>query len=105
MPKVTETGQDALRKIVRRERHVELAFEGERYYDLLRWGIAADVLNHQFTGMKLTTDPKNYKDYAVDANGYYLTQKRSFIKGVNELWPIPLSEMQINPNLTQNPGY
>lgn len=105
MPKITETNKDALRKIVRRERHVELAFEGERYYDILRWGIAADVLNHQFTGMKLTNDPKNYKDYAVDDKGYYLTQKRNFIKGVNELWPIPLSEIQINPNLKQNPGY
>lgn len=105
MPKVSETNRDLLRNIVRRERHVELAFEGERYYDLLRWGIAADVLNHQFTGMKLTNDPKNYKDYAVDENGYFLAQKRNFKKGVNELWPIPLSEIQINPNLVQNNGY
>ncbi len=105
MPKVTETNANSLRKIVRRERHVELAFEGERYFDILRWGIAAETLNHQFTGMKLTTDPKNYNDYKVDDDGYYLTQKRNFIKGVNELWPIPLSEIQINSNLEQNPGY
>jgi hypothetical protein len=105
MPKVTETNPDKLRKIVRRERHVELAFEGERYYDILRWGIAGDELNQQFTGMKLTTDPANYKDFAVDEKGYFKAQKRNFKKGVNELWPIPLSEIQINPNLEQNPGY
>jgi hypothetical protein len=105
MPKVTETDRDKLRTIVRRERHVELAFEGERYYDLLRWGIAADVLNQQFTGMKLTNDPANYTAYPVDDKGYFKAQKRNFKKGVNELWPIPLSETQINPNLTQNPGY
>lgn len=105
MPAVTETNKDKLRTIVRRERHVELAFEGERYYDILRWGIAAQELNHQFHGMKLTTDPANYSDFKVDEKGYALAQKRNFKAGINELWPIPLSEIQINSNLTQNPGY
>jgi len=105
MPKITETNRDALQVIVRRERRVELAFEGEHYYDILRWGTAAEELNHQFTGMKLTTNPKNYTDYPVDENGYFLAQKRNFKKGINELWPIPLSEIQINSNLKQNPGY
>lgn len=107
MPKVTETDKDKLREIIRRERRVELAFEGIRYYDILRWGIAAEELNRQFTGMKLTTNPSEYTDYKVDENGYYLAQKRNFKKGVNELWPIPLTETQVNPNLAreQNPGY
>ena len=105
MPPVTTTDPDGLRKIIRRERRVELAFEGLRYYDLLRWGIAAEELNRQFTGMKLTNDPANYTDYPVDNEGYYIYERKAFKKGINELWPIPLSEIQINPNLTQNAGY
>ena len=107
MPAVTTTDATELRKILRRERRVEFAFEGLRYYDILRWGIAGDELNHQFTGQKLTNDPSNYTAYPVDADGYYIMtqQNRKFIKGKNELWPIPQSERDINPNLSQNPGY
>jgi len=107
MPPVITTNPDDLRKIVRRERRVEFAFEGIRYYDILRWGIAADELNHQFTGQKLTNDPASYTAYPVDADGYYIMsqQKRAFIAGKNELWPIPQSERDINKNLTQNTGY
>jgi hypothetical protein len=107
MPPVTTTNATDLRTIVRRERRVEFAFEGLRYYDILRWGIAADELNHQFTGQKLTNDPSNYTAYPVDADGYYIMsqQYRKFIAGKNELWPIPQSERDINPNMTQNTGY
>jgi starch-binding outer membrane protein, SusD/RagB family len=105
MPSVTTTDATELRTIIRRERRVEFAFEGLRYYDILRWGIAADELNRQFTGMKLTDDPVNYTSYTVDSEGYLIFQKRNFIKGVNELWPIPQSERDINKNLTQNSGY
>lgn len=105
MPAVTIADPNELRKIIRRERRVELAFEGLRYYDILRWGIAAEELNRQFTGLKLTNDPANYKDYPVDNEGYFLFQKRNFKKGTNELWPVPQTERDINKNLTQNTGY
>ncbi|PXV55995.1 SusD-like starch-binding protein associating with outer membrane [Dysgonomonas alginatilytica] len=105
MPPVTITDQNKLREIVRRERRVEFAFEGLRYYDILRWGIAADELNGTFTGMKLTNDPANYTSYKVDDEGYYIFETKKFKKGTHELWPIPLSEMQINKNLVQNAGY
>ena len=105
MPAVVETDPQRLREIIRRERRVEFAFEGLRYYDILRWGIAAEELNRQFTGMKLTSDPANYKDYPVDNEGYFLYQKRNFKKGTNELWPVPLSETQLNKNLVQNKNY
>lgn len=94
-----------LRAQIRREREVEFAFEGLHYYDILRWGIAAEEVNRQFTGMKLTNDPANYTDYPVDQKGFFIYQTRNFKKGVNELWPIPQSEIDINPSLTQNPGY
>jgi len=105
MPPVTITDPDKLRQIVRRERRVEFAFEGLRYYDILRWGIAGNELNYQFTGMKLTNDPANYTAYRVDNEGYFIHIKRNFKSGVNELWPIPQSEMDINKNMTQNLGY
>jgi hypothetical protein len=105
MPAVTTTDPTALRTIIRRERRVEFAFEGLRYYDILRWGIAASELNRQFTGMKLTNTPASYTDYPVDADGYFMYQKRAFKAGVNELWPIPQSERDINKNLSQNTGY
>ena len=105
MPPVTTTDPTELREIIRRERRVEFAFEGLRYYDILRWGIAAEELNRQYTGMKLTNDPPNYNDFPVDDEGFLIYQQRNFKAGINELWPIPQSEIDINKNLTQNPGY
>lgn len=105
MPAVTTTDPTALRTIIRRERRVEFAFEGIRYFDCLRWGIIGSENNQQFTGMKLTNSPSTYTAYPVDADGYYLYKKRNFIVGRNELWPIPQSERDLNKNLTQNPGY
>ena len=105
MPPVTITDPTQLRILVRRERRVEFAFEGLRYYDIQRWGIAAQELNRQFTGMKLTNDPANYTKYPVDNEGYYIIGKRNFKNAVNELWPITQSERNINHNITQNNGY
>lgn len=105
MPPVATTNSDELLEIIRRERRVEFAFEGLRYYDILRWGIAAQELNRQYTGMKLTNDPANYTDFPVDDEGYLIYQQRNFKEGINELWPIPQSERDINKNLTQNFGY
>ncbi|WDF57291.1 RagB/SusD family nutrient uptake outer membrane protein [Mucilaginibacter sp. KACC 22063] len=105
MPAVTTTDPSALRTIIRRERHIEFAFEGLRYYDCLRWGILGTENNRQFTGMKLTNTPSSYTAFPVDADGYYIYKKRNFIVGKNELWPIPQSERDLNKNLTQNPGY
>jgi len=105
MPAIDVSGTEQLRECIRRERVVEFAFEGLHYYDLLRWGTAAENLNRSFTGMKLTNDPTNYTDYDVDDQGYLIYQTRNFKEGINELWPIPQGEIDINPNLEQNPGY
>lgn len=99
--------QDAVRKAVRAERRVELAFEGLRYFDVLRWGIAMKELNHTFTGVKLSDDPnaRNYKgSSAVDENCYYRFETRTW-DSHNRYWPIPQSDRDINPNLNQNEGY
>lgn len=44
-PKVTETSQESLRKIIKMERRMEFPFEGVRYRDLLRWKIAETAFN------------------------------------------------------------
>jgi hypothetical protein len=107
MPPVTETNQAKLRDIVRRERRVEFCWEPLiRWMDIHRWGIASQVINKKFYGMKLTNDPAHYTAYPIDANGYLFSiDKTGFYTQTNELWPIPLAEIQTNPNLEQNVGY
>ena len=107
MPRVTETNYEKLVEILRRERRVELAWEGLRLYDLYRWRIAHEKLNQRFTGMKVVSalEANDYTTVNVDDKGYYLTQEKKFREDVDYLWPIPQSEMDVNPNLTQNPGY
>nr|WP_255695684.1 RagB/SusD family nutrient uptake outer membrane protein [Rhodohalobacter sp. 614A] len=110
MPPVTTTSVDELREIVRKERRVELAFEGLRFFDLLRWGIAAETLTGKFYGIQLTIDPDIistgfYNEFEINNEGLFFYRSKAFIEGVNEKWPIPQSEIDINPNLEQNPGY
>jgi starch-binding outer membrane protein, SusD/RagB family len=50
-PAVTTTNQSELRKIIRMERRMELAFENRRYMDIIRWRIAEQVLNTDIYGM------------------------------------------------------
>ena len=103
--------QEDVRKAVRKERRVELAFEGLRYFDVLRWGIASQELNHTFTGVKLSDDPDapNYRGSGstaspVDEDMYYQFEKRTWAAH-NRYFPIPQSERNVNKNLKQNEGY
>lgn len=106
MPPVTETDTDKLREILRRERRVELAFEGLRLFDLFRWRIAHIKLDEKVYGMKLTDDPENYDEgFTINENGYFFYEDPNFRENVDYLWPIPQTEIDVNPNLEQNPGY
>lgn len=90
--------QNLLREIVRNERRLELAFEaGHRFFDIRRWGIAEQVLNGWTHGIK--TDDSTLDD------GYIRVDERNFDPAKHYLWPIPLSETDINDNLTQNPNW
>lgn len=97
---------------IRRERRVELAGEGYRYDDLIRWKLAEKLLPRQILGCKfqqsyyLNTIPG--KDVLLDSNGFIITQKaesRSFVDPKNYLFPIPLRELSLNSHLTQNTGW
>jgi len=86
--------QAALREIIRRERRCELVFEGLRLFDIRRWKIAETVMNHQPTGAEFGPGSTTI-----------LLQKRTFNPQRDYLWAIPGSQRDINPNLTQNPGW
>lgn len=97
---------------IRRERRVELAGEGFRYYDLIRWKQAENELPKVVLGAKF--QQANYpgmivgKDIIVDGNGFIVAQTaatRFFTTPKHYLFPIPLGQKAINPNLTQNPGW
>jgi hypothetical protein len=90
-------GTADMTNVIRRERRTELAMEGLRTDDIRRWKIAETVLNGFAHGAK-------FGDAGVD-NGYIRAQKRQFDPAKNYLWPIPASEIGLDPNLTQNPGY
>lgn len=106
IPPVTETDQAKLREIIRNERFVELCFEGGiRYFDLRRWGILKQEVDRDILGMRITDDPANYTGiYTINEDGYLFIGHLKFYDH-NYLWPIPLSELDVNKNLEQNPGY
>lgn len=78
---------------IKKERMLELALEGHRFYDLLRWGDLAPTFRQ-----REASDP-NFKK--VISATYYL----GFKEGVNEWLPIPITEIESNPYISQNNGY
>ena len=83
--------QDYARQALRFESRLECAMEGERFFDLVRWGIASDVMNA-------------YLDVERTKRAYYLTAK--FTAGRDEYLPIPLAQYNFSNGLyVQNPGY
>jgi starch-binding outer membrane protein, SusD/RagB family len=96
--------QVAMRQRIIHERGVELAFENFRWYDLIRWNLSVSVLNNKyFHGMNVTRDANGNLVYdpTVPLNFH----AKQVFQTKNYLLPIPQSEININPNLTQNPGY
>ena len=103
MPPITQLTPALLRPILRNERRVELALEGLRYWDLLRWKIADQILNADFYGhpypVSQTAIRKKSTATPADPFKRWYVTTRSFRKGVDEFWPIPQSEVDINPKL------
>lgn len=82
--------QDYARQALRTEMRLEKALEGERFFDLVRWGIAKDVMTRYFEAEK-------------DQRVYYQVAK--FDAG-EEYFPIPVAQYNFSlGRYTQNPGY
>jgi len=95
--------KEVMTERIRHERRVELAFENHRYFDLIRWEIAEEVLHDKyFHGMKVRDDGAGNLSYEVYEVNF--RPKQVFLPK-NYLMPIPQGEIEKNPNLTQNTGY
>lgn len=104
--------QDALRQRIRNEWRVEFALEsGKRQWDIRRWGIAKEVLNAPFLGMKYKmVDDPNAPDgdngkKCILYQGENIKLTGSKYEDYNYLYPIPQEEIDLNPALIQNPEY
>ncbi|MCC7150014.1 MAG: RagB/SusD family nutrient uptake outer membrane protein [Saprospiraceae bacterium] len=85
MPPIpTGLSKEQMRERIRHERRVEFALEGKRYWDIKRWKTA-----------------ETYIPTLIDPGGV----RRQFDPSKHYLFPFPQSEMDINENLVQNPGY
>lgn len=103
-----------LRTEIRRERRVELFFEGHRYFDLIRWK-EGERLGEDLLGVKrswldqsrlsvslddLTWKNVNGEEYLVIETG------RTFVDPKHYLLSVPFKQSQLNPNLLpNNPGW
>lgn len=91
--------QDGLREIIRQERRIELAFEGHRNFDVRRWLEGDQYFNNPVTGWSVDGSSTS-TFYVVKTIG-----QRSFITPRDYLFPIKYSEILVNSNLVQNPGW
>lgn len=83
--------QEYARKALRWETRLEKALEGERFFDLVRWGIAEETMN-------------NYLNAEQDNRIYYAGS--TFTKGKDEYYPIPNNQYSFSGGkYVQNPGY
>lgn len=126
-PAVTLGSQEEMRRLLRLERRVELAWENRRIEDLVRWKLAEKALNRPNYGL---LDPKPLQSQVVDQQLWFWSDtptidadglpvfdrllargtikvlaSRAFDSQKQYLWPIPSKEVIINANIKQNPGY
>lgn len=85
LPPTTANTKDAMAEAILNERRLELAFEGQRWFDLLRTGNAVSVMNA-----------------GKDGNGNNLNYN---VQPYMLVYPIPQTQLDLNPLLTQNAGY
>ena len=83
--------KDNALKALQYERRMEFAMEGPRFFDLVRWGVADQVLNAYL---------------AVEKTRKTFLSAAAFTKGRDEYYPIPFREINFTKGLyVQNPGY
>ncbi len=95
LPDVVASSQAVMKKKILLERRLELAFEGDRWDDLVRAGVASSTMNtlnvYSYTCEGGKPSAPIRFNYKVDKDHWVM--------------PIPQAEIDANPNLVQNPGY
>ncbi len=98
---VNDLSQDQLRDIVRQERQIEFYLENQNFWDMRRWLLAEKYFNVKAQGMDI--------EKANSREGFFnlttIKFERKFESPKNYLLPLPLSDLQKNVKLVQNPGY
>ncbi|WEK35085.1 MAG: RagB/SusD family nutrient uptake outer membrane protein [Candidatus Pseudobacter hemicellulosilyticus] len=88
------------RAAVRKERFIELAFEEHRYWDLRRWGLGAQYDGKYVHGINIVRNSNG----TYNSNRFDVRAPRYF-KINSYFFPIPTTEIAINRNILQNPGW
>lgn len=99
----------SMREEIRRERTVELVFEGYRVDDLKRWATAATEMPQDLLGVKYTgtwfESHWTGQSRKLNADGCIVLYEGRTWQDKNYLYPLPSDQLQLNPNLGQNPGW
>ncbi|WP_245893628.1 RagB/SusD family nutrient uptake outer membrane protein [Sphingobacterium gobiense] len=92
------TSQEGLRDIIRRERMIELAFEGKRFWDIRRWKIGETVLNRTISGWDIAQK---------EAENYYRQRAlyQTTFRFRDYFWPLQEQTLLVNRALVQSPGW
>jgi hypothetical protein len=93
--------KDGLRNIIRNERNIEMAFEGSRFWDLRRWKLAGQLLNGNISGYDRSGTVDHPELFYIPTTYYTMR----FVVPRDYLWPIRESNLPVNENLVQNPGW
>ena len=101
-PATMVKGQDDMRERIRNEYYVELGGEDSMYANELRWGTWQD--------RKFRDNSSGKTDAAMNTNGLMqmwgtVTYYNISVGDKMNVWPIPAKEREMNPSLTQNPGW
>ena len=94
---------DELRKVLHQERSIEFLFEGRRFHDLRRWKEAPEVMNKE--PRSWNRDGKTQEDFYQVIPANQGGRVRVFEAPKSYWLAIPMSQINKNPNLVQNPGY
>ncbi len=88
----TAMSKEEFRKTILNERRLEFPHEGHRWFDLVRMGVFVERMK-EHSAYEANVAEANKTDIAKNLREYMV------------LMPIPQSEIDLNPNLTQNPGW
>ena len=107
--KLVSANNLSMREEIRRERTVELVLEGFRIDDLKRWATAPDEMPQDMLGVQVTGTwfETNWTDHkrSLSSDGCLILYSDRTWNDKLYLYPLPSDQLQLNPQLEQNPGW